>query len=106
MQDRIKNLENEKDNNKNKLLDLIKLTKKDEQGFDIEAYKNNKGGGEIINDLSNDINANAPVQEIAQVNINAQGMTQNDVVPKTDTGEPLLDLVDDDDDDDKFDGDY
>ena len=61
---------------------------------------------EVSDNLSNDINANVPVQEIAQVNINAQGMTQNDVVPKTDTGEPLLDLVDDDDDDDKFDGDY
>ena len=61
---------------------------------------------EVPDNLSNDINANVPVQEIAQVNINAQGMPQNDVVPKTDTGEPLLDLVDDDDDDDKFDGDY
>ena len=46
-----------------------------------------------------DPNANTPIQEIAEVNINAQGMLESDVVPKTDSGEPLLELVDDDDDD-------
>lgn len=46
-----------------------------------------------------DPNANTPIQEIAEVNINSQGMLENESVPTTDSGEPLLELVDDDDDD-------
>ena len=46
-----------------------------------------------------DPNSSTSIEEIAQVNLNSQGMLQEDAVPKTDSGEPLLELVDDDDDD-------
>ena len=54
---------------------------------------------EEVNTQVVDPNANTPIQEIAEVNINAQGMLENEAVPTTDSGEPLLELVDDDDDD-------
>ena len=38
---------------------------------------------------------NGGIKEIAEVNINSQGMTE--AAPKTDMGEPLLEIVDDDD---------
>ena len=37
------------------------------------------------------------ISEIAEVNINSQGMLQQPDPPTTDTGEPLLEIVDDDD---------
>ena len=37
------------------------------------------------------------LSEIAEVNINSQGMLQQPEVPTTDVGEPLLEIVDDDD---------
>ena len=37
------------------------------------------------------------LSEIAEVNINSQGMLQQPTAPTTDTGEPLLEIVDDDD---------